>query len=252
MRKPAKEKLSGESFDSSLQPVLLSFEHGQFKLNESGMPVSVSPSMAVTALCELIVDCLLVLLEKFQQGWISPQISRDLKFLDSQKPDELGNSRSVKIGQIGLHRIEDPRWSNFAEDLLTEFLELESDILENRTPHAPPNIYEEDAQASLKEVLREVERQSDIIADRSTISNLCQKIEQLGQELHQRDEKIARLRKQLKEQAACLKQKKEKKIINGPKIHVSNHDRQLKSTHERRTKFDDDLIQFLLSQLRRR
>jgi len=222
-------RIDEENLQGSSPPVLLIFNKGEFSL-ETGTPVGLSGRLTISALCEIIIDCLLALRDQFGEGFKMPIINQEPLFLDNMAPDVLGNSRSVWVGRKGNQTIRDDRWFVFTYDLLTEFLELRLDLINQSVPHTPPNIYKEDAQQAIEALLDEILETEKIQENVENKDKLKEKIVQLGRELHLRDMKIQNLKKELSKRSKPSKREKDHvtrgKDFDHPS-HVKQHDHDL-------------------------
>lgn len=202
--------------------------------------VQISPNLGVSAILEIMIDCIFALKKSFSDGFKTSLINQDLKFLDSEKPDPLGNSRSIRVGPRGGDVITSPPWESFFEDILVEILDLQQELMTGKQIHLPPNIYEEDAKQALKAIIAEINEVRKINVNVSSIANLNQKIQILKKELSNKDKKIISLKAEV--------QKRSHPGRNQKQIKIGFHDRS-KVQHSDQHEIDPDAAILLINLL---
>jgi hypothetical protein len=75
-----------------------------------------SSSSAIVPLLEAAIDCSLLISSLLKEGSTGPNLNPEVKFLYNEKPDALGNTRSIKIFPEKKFY-----WNPRAEKILTQF-----------------------------------------------------------------------------------------------------------------------------------
>jgi len=139
--------------------VLLRFEEGNFSVVSSPYSHPLPRSGVFIASLEIACDALFSMIHGIDAGVKADQSNPEIIFLDGYN----GTHKEVPIdpwtGENPSLRIKTPgveiphEFAEFFASVLGEFLSLQNAILNNRMPELPPNIYEDDGQNALQDLI---------------------------------------------------------------------------------------------------
>lgn len=226
-----------QRLDEDLSPsrrIVLVYEAGTISLgsqseNKNLGCVDLSPALRSAILCEILIDANQALLQQFDSTSIAPRLNQGLKFLDNEKADSLGNSKSIRVGpRNGV--IWNPEGIQEALELYMGFIIALQSALETRGETPPiPLISREEYQ--------EMRRNYQI-----TIKNLEDRVIRLKLEVKNRDRALARLHhnnKTIQYQQKVRSSEESPRVSNGPK-----YSRSVRMNHQE-NHHESDLVEIL-------
>lgn len=178
--------------------IAIHFRNGEFELATGKL--NMSPTSKLSCLMTLLNEVIFTIIDSLSYGFQPEFLNQDLKFLDMQKANELGNSMSVKVGpQRGL-QINETVWTHFLTDVLGITLEFEAQMKTGGVPENPPSIYEAEAREAILQALQEVDLCSQL-------RNLKSQVAQRGQYILHLHDHIAELKQICFELKETIKRK---------------------------------------------